>query len=114
MSASLGTIGPHVSSSHCDGSEPAARITIACTPAPWSASASPDGVRPSVVRHPDQGRHFDVGEIAADVVAVPSQHVHLVRDRLDVADDVAGVGVGRHEPQGLALAAASDEHPRPR
>ena len=56
-----------------------------------------------------QLRHLDRGRIAADRLAVRAEHGGLVRHRVDVADDVAGIGVLRNEPQGAALAAAADE-----
>ena len=56
----------------------------------------------------------DLGVVAADVVAVPAQHVELV---LDVGrrggEEVARVAVLRDQAQGLAFAAAADEHRRP-
>ena len=51
---------------------------------------------------------------AARGVAVPAQHVELVRDGVHRrAEQVARVGVLGHHPQGLPLAAAADEDRRP-
>ena len=45
-----------------------------------------------------------------DVVAVPVEHLELVGDLVGVgAEQVAGVGVLRDEPQRLPLAAAADQ-----
>ena len=99
-SASLGTTGAHVSSSHCDGSRTGrANDDRVDAGAVERLGLPQDGVGSGVVRHHDERRHLDVRRIATDLVAVPAQDVHLVRDGLGVADDVAGVGVGRDEPQ---------------
>src|SRR5262249_48701759 len=56
----------------------------------------------------------DVVEVAPLPVTVPAQYVDLVGDLLWLrAEEVAGVGVLRHQAQRLALAAATDEDRRP-
>src|SRR5260370_7773635 len=55
----------------------------------------------------------DAVEVAADCLAVPAKHVELGPQLFRTGEEVAGVRVLRHEAQGLALAAAPDEDPRP-
>src|SRR5580704_8858310 len=66
-----------------------------------------------VARHHGERRDLDVRWVAADGFAVPTKHLDFVCDRLRIADEVAGVGVGRNDPKRLAFSAAADQHPRP-
>src|SRR5665811_1783776 len=54
-------------------------------------------------------RPFDLLERPPDLLAALLQYAELVLQLLGAAEDVAGVGVLRHQPQRLALAAAADE-----
>src|SRR5918995_3281354 len=55
----------------------------------------------------------DRAGVAADVGAVAGQHLELVGQLVLGGDDVAGVGVLRHEPQRHPLARPADEDGRP-
>src|SRR5208282_6758836 len=62
---------------------------------------------------------LDRGEVAAYLVAVAAEHVQLVLEvvaelRVRRVEQVAGVGVLRHQAQGLALPAAADQDRRVR
>src|SRR3954452_4346312 len=56
---------------------------------------------------------LDLVVVAADVGAVPAQHVQLVLE-VRAGEQVAGVGVLGDHPQRLLLPAAADEDPRAR
>ena len=94
MLASAGTTGPHVSSSHCDGADPVDRTTIVCGAGSVERlGLAQDRVRSGVVGHRDERRHLDLPRVAADLVAVTPQDLHLVADRCRIGDEVARVGV---------------------
>ena len=56
---------------------------------------------------------LDLAEVAADLVAVGAKHLELGADLVRLEDEeVARVGVARHEAQGAALAVAADHDRR--
>ena len=107
--------GPHVSSSHFEGSRWDERATTVCTPTSASDSTA---VRMSSELMPSSTftRYGDlyVVEVATQRVAVTAKYVQLVGDSGRVAEDVARIGVLGHESKRLLLAAATDEDSRSR
>ena len=97
------------------------RETIRCWIPAWASSRHASTARsqasaPGDVLQPAQRRPLDGLIRAADRLAVPLEDIQLVEDGLRpvVGEQVAGVGVLRHQTQRLRLAAAADQDGRMR